>query len=211
MSVLKSLRAHTRRQHEALHVHPLLKGLSDDSLTLEDFYDILLAFDAAYAAPEPNLHQEPNLHKVFPDAPNAPVRDWLARDLKRHGLTPLRPLLKAPRFHTPSRLMGYLYVKQGSTLGGHVISRHLRDHLGLEPHVDQHFFAGYGIATGVQWRRFVAALAAYAPELNEAELLSAAADAFDHIRAACDAVAAARQTRATPLLAVAEPMAAHGV
>lgn len=188
MPALDALRTHTRHQHEALHGHPLLQGLSSDSLTRSDLHDILLAFDAAYTTTELGLSDmAPDL---MDNLPNAPVLDWLARDLVHFGLSPLgmRLRLKAPRFDTPSRLMGYLYVKQGSTLGGHVISRHLQSHLGLRPHIDQHFFAGYGVATGVEWRRFMLALERF-QSLNRDEMLAAAADAFTHITAACDAVA----------------------
>ncbi|MBW8882387.1 MAG: hypothetical protein JF615_13485, partial [Asticcacaulis sp.] len=48
MALLEVLRRETRQQHEALHTHPLLKGLSDDSLTLDGFRRILLAFEAYY-------------------------------------------------------------------------------------------------------------------------------------------------------------------
>lgn len=205
MTLIESLRARTRRQHEALHSHPLLKGLSDDSLTLEGFHDILLAFDAAYA------FHEPDLSRIFPDSPNAPVREWLARDLQRHGLTSVAGVLalETPDMRTPSRLMGYLYVKQGSTLGGHVISRHLQTHLGLRPHVDQHVFAGYGVATGLQWRRFMTALDRYGEDLDSNEVTQGATDTFDHIAHACDAVLDLRATPFPP--AAAELRVAHGV
>jgi heme oxygenase len=185
MSLLDALRRHTRQQHEALHQHPLLLGLSADRITLAEFHRILLAFEAYYT------HAEAACATPWPEqAPNAPVLAWLASDLAQHKLDSLadRLAFAHPPIDTPSRMAGYLYTKQGSTLGGHVISRHLERKLALIPHLDQWFFAGYH-DNGVQWKQFIAALETI-EGLDEAEVCAAACAAFDHISQVCSAVAA---------------------
>ena len=63
---------------------------------------------------------------------------------------------------TPSELLGVtgmpfaigcLYVLEGATLGGQVISRHVRT-MGVTPTSGGAFFAGYGPRTGEMWKAF---------------------------------------------------------
>lgn len=48
--------------------------------------------------------------------------------------------------------LGSLYVIEGSTLGGQLLSRHVRDCLGLGPGDGGAFLASYGPAVGEMWR-----------------------------------------------------------
>lgn len=50
--------------------------------------------------------------------------------------------------------VGVLYVLEGSTLGGQMISKQFSQTLGIRPETGGKFFAGYGAATGTQWRAF---------------------------------------------------------
>ncbi|ESQ79530.1 biliverdin-producing heme oxygenase [Asticcacaulis sp. YBE204] len=183
MRLLEALRLHTRAQHDALHRHPLLAGLSPDgpALTLTDFGRIVQAFEACYR------HVEAALTTPLPDdVPDAPVLDWLSRDLRHLGLPHRTIAFDHPPVDSLAKRLGYLYTKQGSTLGGHVISKHLERQLGLRPHVDQWFFAGYGTDNGPQWKRFVAALDHHAAKVSADEVIAAAATAFETIAHFCD-------------------------
>jgi len=55
---------------------------------------------------------------------------------------------------------GCLYVLEGATLGGQVISRHLAK-LGIGPETGGRFFNGYGAKTGRMWKSFQASATAY--------------------------------------------------
>jgi heme oxygenase len=55
-----------------------------------------------------------------------------------------------------SEALGFLYVLEGSTLGGRVIDKQLRLR-GLSPE-GLSFFQGYGEATGARWKAFCAVL-----------------------------------------------------
>ncbi len=184
MLLIDALRFHTRQPHEALHRHPLLRGLAGDGITLAAFHNILLAFEAYYTVAEAACAT------VIDDIPNAPVLAWLASDLAQHRLLSLSGRVEVPTMalDTPARVAGYLYTKQGSTLGGHVISKHLERSLGLIPHIDQWFFAAYGRDNGPQWKRFVAYLDAHEDALPQDEVVEAARQAFAAITKACDCV-----------------------
>jgi len=200
MRLLEALRTHTRSRHDALHTHPLLEGLSAPRITLDDFHHILLAFEAYYS------HAEAACQAGWPEGvPNAPVLTWLASDLAQQGLESWsqRIPFHHPPIDTRSKLAGYLYAKQGSTLGGHVISKHLERQLGLIPRLDQWFFAGYGHDNGPHWKQFLTHLDDLGDALREDEVVESACRTFDHISFFCDSVHAMRQIPAPARLRLA--------
>ena len=189
MSLIEALRHHTRAQYEALHQHPLLAGLSDDRLTLDDFHHILLAFDAYYT------HAEAACFAGWPEhAPNAPVLAWLASDLAQHRLDSWadRVVFSHPPLDTPSKMAGYLYVKQGFTLGGQTISKHVERQLALIPHIDQWFFAGYHHDNGRQWKLFVEVIDGL--DFHREDVVASASQSFENLAWFCDSVVQLRQS-----------------
>jgi heme oxygenase len=183
MTLLEALRAETRSIHEALHVHPLLAPLNRPDVTAGQYGAALTAFDACYRAMESR--------RTVPapvGVPDAPVVDWLARDMAMAGVRPLSPAVDWPAIDNEARLWGYLYVKQGSTLGGAVMSKNLKRALGLRPGTEQLFFAGYGAETGVKWKEFIENLFRKAPSLPQTEVIEMAWASFQAIAATCDAV-----------------------
>jgi len=186
MPLLDVLRRDTRQQYAALHSHSLLRGLSDDSLTVSDFRRILLAFEAYYRHGEAAFASAP-----APATANAPVLSWLAEDFQEHDLHSWahRFTFRHPPLDTLSKRVGYLYTKQDSTLGSHVISRHLERQLGLKAHTGQWFFAGYGEHNGIRWREFTLWLTANESRLDPEEVVWGARQAFDNIAHFCDHIA----------------------
>ncbi len=189
MSLIEALRHHTCAQYEALHQHPLLTGLSEERLTLDDFHHILLAFDAYYT------HAEAACFAEWPEhAPNAPVLAWLASDLAQHRLESWadRIAFNHPPLDTPSKMAGYLYVKQGSTLGGQAISKHVERQLALIPHIDQWFFASYHHDNAQQWKRFAEVLESH--DFHHDDVVASARQSFENLAWFCDSVVQLRQT-----------------
>jgi heme oxygenase len=195
MALIDQLREKTQDLHEKLHVHPLLAMLQQDHITHEDYIFILQAFYLAYATSEAGRAE---LHTTMPDAPTL---TWLKEDLDAQGVKPLEAdAVHYPAITSLSQLVGYLYVKQGSTLGGRVISKHLAKTLGLEEGKTNHFFAGYGDETGPQWKAFLAQLEQ--PGVNADEAVAQAVLTFELIRHCCDAVLAHKMARTSNYSAV---------
>ena len=67
---------------------------------------------------------------------------WLMEDLSFLHETPLQlnPTMNLPVINSLGRLVGALYVLEGSTLGGQLISRQLNQHLGLTLNTGARFF-----------------------------------------------------------------------
>jgi heme oxygenase (biliverdin-IX-beta and delta-forming) len=156
--------------------------LGEQRLPIDSYRRILKAFLGFY---DPF---ETQLNRLALRIPNAiPVQGrykvpWLRSDLRALGLCegelaaiPRCPYL--PSMECPTTALGCMYVTEGATLGGQVISRRLKEHLGLEPGNGASFFAGYGLSTGAMWRSFVARLDAELPPYQR--FIAAAAETFD--------------------------------
>lgn len=167
-----------KAEHEALHLHPLLAPLDKGTITYARYKNIIAMFRMAYDQPERDKGQmSHDLH-----LPDSPILTWLDGDISRHGIAWQRDE-SLPRLNvsTLCRLAGYLYVKQGSTLGGQFISQRLRSALQLEPGEDNRFFFGYGTQTGAMWQAFRQKITALEGELSAPEVIASARAAFHHI------------------------------
>jgi heme oxygenase len=149
----QQLKAATQQQHERLHEHPLLRGLGTGEVSRAQWLNALYAFYAFYA------HYEPQVQQAAPFE-QAPVLDWLMKDFTQQGVKPEVAINRCYPLEICgiSDLVAYAYIKQGSTLGGQIISRKLRHSLGLIGGHDQFFFYGYGACTGEKWKLFLSQL-----------------------------------------------------
>ena len=167
------LQAETRDIHEALHVHPLLASLGSESMTQEQYGDILSAFYSFYAAQEPRYLK---FQKQF-EAEADPVA-LLSQDLTSLGL-PIPASQSADSSQADlSDYLGYLYVKQGSTLGGQLIAKGIEKSLGLERGTQQHFFYGAGPLTGPNWKAFEAFIEEQAANADHDRVIAHARHCF---------------------------------
>jgi heme oxygenase len=74
--------------------------------------------------------------------------------------------------------LGGLYVTEGATLGGQIISRHLEQTLGLSARRGAAFFASYGLQVGAMWRAFCAILQAETTAEEDEVVIGAARQTF---------------------------------
>jgi len=104
----------------------------------------------------------------------------LARDLKCFGIRcdAIRLRTDIPEILDLPSALGALYVIEGSTLGGQVISRHLERTLGITPEQGGAFFAGYGAETESLWREYLDLLESHATEENRPQILYTAREVF---------------------------------
>jgi heme oxygenase (biliverdin-IX-beta and delta-forming) len=91
----------------------------------------------------------------------------------------LRPVL--PELDTPAQAIGSMYVLEGSTLGGQILSRHFEKQLGVTRDRGCRYFSGYGQDTGMMWKSFCKALESR-PARETAEMAEAAAETFRSLR-----------------------------
>lgn len=125
--------------------------------------EMLLGFHAVVSPLERRLAGVRGLGHIVPELEARWRTPLLERDLAWLGLHPPPPLAPPllPELTTTGEALGSLYVLEGSTLGGHVIARRLRQSLGLTPARGAAFFGARGSSLGPMWTAFIGALAAY--------------------------------------------------
>ncbi|MBC8012307.1 MAG: biliverdin-producing heme oxygenase, partial [Burkholderiales bacterium] len=122
-----------------------------------------LAFDFAARRKMPRLEQ-----------------DLVALGQTAEELTRLPRCAELPELDTLPQVLGCLYVIEGATLGGQVITRHLLATHGITPETGGAFFAGYGAETGPQWQAFGAMITTAAERLGgENEIIASANRTFE--------------------------------
>lgn len=177
--LLARLRSDTRAAHQALEQHAFNHALTTDTLTtavtaqfLAKMYGFLQPYETALHAqagafgPAWQLPQRQRAHLILEDL-QCPAADL-----------PLCPAM--PPLATPVQLLGAMYVVEGSTLGGQLITRHLtRAGIPL-----RRYFTGYGERTGLMWKSFCQLLTEASPAVaHPEELVAAASRTFQHLDA----------------------------
>lgn len=154
---LTAVRAATRTQHERLEkvvgLGRIVESEAQYVSVLRQFYGVWCPLEELLS--ETSVAKDPALE--FPKRRRA---NRLVRDLE--VLDPLFSDEQAiPKERLPwktlgeARAIGILYVMEGSTLGGQIISRELQKKLGIERHSGGSFFHGHGQKTGEMWHSFL--------------------------------------------------------
>ena len=82
-----------------------------------------------------------------------------------------------PPLHNIGSVLGSVYVIEGSSLGGRILTRHFSEQLGIRPDAGCRYFSGYGDCTGQMWSAF-AELMALRPQRENDEMVAAADSTF---------------------------------
>jgi heme oxygenase len=101
----------------------------------------------------------------------------LASDLLQLGGIAADGPVVLPDVSTVARALGCVYVLEGSTLGGQIIAKTIRERLGED--VPCAFFKGYGKRTASMWREFGESMDDFGASTNSHhEILGGARDTF---------------------------------
>jgi len=154
LDLLAELRAQTAEAHTRLE-HGL--DLLREPLERRRFIHLLERFHGFHAVWEPRVARVMSKEAAFL-APrrrtHLAVRDLMALGRSKRDVAELPLCLAAARLvSSPAAAIGSLYVLEGSTLGGQIISRRLQDARWL-PADGLGYFDPYGPATGTMWRHF---------------------------------------------------------
>lgn len=182
-ALLHALKRETWPLHERLERRLNLLG---PAFTAERYVGLIIDFWGFYSPLESRLANLPGLREWMPDLERRFKTPQLEADLANLGIPPETfasiPLCaELPPLQGMAQALGCLYVLEGATLGGQVVSRHLRRSLGFEADNGASFFQGYGDRTGTMWRIFGERLAAVESVLGpiEAEMTDAARATFE--------------------------------
>ena len=171
--ILKRLRSETAQQHSAMETQlPLL----DPTLTHDAYVQLVARFWGYYAPLEAQLEHVYPIDFEGKERLNTPL---LEDDLRSMGqsLALLPHCTNLPALTDLPQVLGCLYVIEGATLGGQLISRQLQTTLGLTCSSGAAFFSGYGALTGTRWRAFCTFLTETAAPLGQDRTIIASANA----------------------------------
>lgn len=181
VSILERLKSGTHARHVALESRTVL--LNKD-LSRSNYSQCLQRFFGYYAPLEKCLLEFSAWHEAGFAYDNRYktsqiVQDLLALGLTQKALATIPQCNILPNLKTTAQIFGCLYVIEGATLGGQIISKHLNASLGLTPDFGCSFFAGYGKQTGSQWKSFGACLTAFATQtVSDDEIIASANKIF---------------------------------
>ncbi|MEN3942817.1 biliverdin-producing heme oxygenase [Prosthecobacter sp. SYSU 5D2] len=156
MALLTTLKTKTAEKHLALEAQ---MDITRHFKTRDDYRHLLERFYTLYAPLEARLAEAVDWQQAGFDFDDRRKTPWLVEDLAHLGAEPQEGLDLAecqtlPQVSGLANAIGCLYVLEGSTLGGQVISRLLQQHLPITLENGGRFFAGYGAKTLPNWRLF---------------------------------------------------------
>ncbi|QEL15574.1 biliverdin-producing heme oxygenase [Limnoglobus roseus] len=181
--ILTRLRAETRTRHDAVEAR---LGFLDRPITSDSYRELLRQFWGFYEPVEARIATAtdwPALEFDFNGRRKTPLleRDLATAGVGREALDKCHCPALPPLTDVPQAL-GCLYVLEGATLGGQVITRHLRGQPG-GPYPTA-FFASYGENVGPMWKAFGAFLTEYtAGHGGDDRIVASACATFDTLGA----------------------------
>lgn len=113
------------------------------------------------------------------------ISDSIINDLQQlnaHAGNDIPVCADIPRIVTPASSMGAMYVTEGSTLGGQIITKMISRQLNLSPAKGFTFFNAYGEETFGRWERFKEILNKCCNEKEKTEVIETAKITFSKFK-----------------------------
>jgi len=181
---LSKLRASTDIMHKKLESSRLSINLLKKDVSLAEYGTYLSHMHNVIAFCEEQVF--PVIANIFPDIEQRRKLPLIAQDIE--VLQQLTTIPQADIYGAsidPANIpfaVGYMYVIEGSTLGGRILLNHIKTALGLDEKNGASFFAGYNADTGRLWKAFLDIFSRYSAEDDHAEeVIAGARYAFSSI------------------------------
>ena len=177
----EKLREETKQNHQLLEkkLVAFMRGIRSK----EGYVQLLILFYSFFGGLELAIHAQLD-HSQLPDYKLRRKTAALAEDLVQFGKK--LPLLacgtELPGINNHLQALGALYVIEGSTLGGAIISKMIKQQLTIPDNKGLSFFNGYGEATEKMWRDFKLFLDGPLNPGGEAVVIQSANDTFNKFR-----------------------------
>jgi heme oxygenase (biliverdin-IX-beta and delta-forming) len=181
--ILEDIRDKTSKNHARLEQTSLLLPIGNKTITKETYIEILKKFYGYFHPLEQLVDNFPQIHTFLPDYTARRKANLIYQDLMRvtsaNSQLPVELCEDLPAVTNPSQAFGCLYVMEGSTLGGKMIAKILKDVLHIDPDAGASFFNGYGKETGSKWKSFQQGLVNFSSVTStNQEIIEAANETF---------------------------------
>lgn len=146
------LKERTSIQHSQIENTPLVSKLINKTITLSE-YQLLIRKFYGYIAPCEELIQKLTCRYLLIQREKSLclLSDLAVFGIEKHSVEFSCYL---PQLKTYEQVLGYMYVMEGSTLGGQIIAKMLQETLNLTPENGASYFYGYGKNTRNKWAEF---------------------------------------------------------
>lgn len=158
------VQARLRRVSHPFHVrinhHPLLVGLTCRNYPVSTYRTVLIAYFHLYEKLEMRIAEFLQRHTVQFDYSDRLKLPWIRDDLIFLNEDPLIDAnlpaqgIEIPQIENVGQLIGVLYPIEGASLGGQVVSQHLKNNFQYSEAQGARFFNGYGDKTSEKWAEF---------------------------------------------------------
>lgn len=176
MKLSQVLKEKTEIAHHQLE--KILIGKLKSISSINDYITILCGFHGYIKPLEQQIAR--NIDTVLlPDYSERRKSEALSADLEQLNST-LNTSFSSdlPAIDNKYEALGALYVLEGSTLGGQIISRMITQKLQLDENQGLSFFQSYGEQTAAMWERFKAVLDERIPVEHSEAVVNAAEQTF---------------------------------
>lgn len=175
--ILGKLKEATREEHENLES---IVDIMDSSVEMDGYKRLISQFYRFYAAIEPVI-AGCDMAEVGFDLEKRRKLTLLQRDVTSLEISNSIPeWTDLPEIDTHAKAFGALYVLEGATLGGQIITRHLKQNLGIDADSGCAFFNSYGDQVGPMWKAFGAAITEFAEKNGDDKtIVNMAKETFD--------------------------------
>lgn len=154
---LHKLRHDTAPFHKSIEQLPISSLLLSKEVSLKNYRDYLIVLYGFVK--EFEIYIYPQVQHVIDDLESRRKTELLCKDLQSLSIDPEKiKTIDDPFFkqdHTIAGALGCMYVLEGSTLGGQLISRHLGKILGEPVTGSLTYLKAYTTNTGSMWKKFL--------------------------------------------------------
>ncbi|GGH10530.1 biliverdin-producing heme oxygenase [Mucilaginibacter phyllosphaerae] len=167
------LKEETQNNHQLLE--KVLVGQLKAIRTPHEYVNLLKTFYSYFGGLEKRINEVIDT-RLLPDNVERRKTQAIANDIANLGgeVSLMASADDLPAINTHLEALGALYVIEGSTLGGKIISKMMQQQLGADKGMT--FFAGYGDKTGQMWDTFKDALNGQPQNTEQEAVVIAAAN-----------------------------------
>lgn len=169
MDVHQRLKDKTQVFHQQIERTPLFIQLMNGSIDMAGYHHLLKQFHAYISPCEKTIKNSPWSSLLHDREKTSKLITDLS-DLRISNDMQCRAL---PQLTSREHILGYLYVMEGATLGGQIISKVLEHQLGVNAQYGAQYFNGYGSNTTPMWAEFCQTLNQVNPLEEQQVLISA--------------------------------------
>lgn len=181
MDILQKIKEETKANHQ--NVEKVLVNELKKLSSLDDYANLLERLYTFYAPIEDTLQQKIDA-SVIPDMNMRQHMTNLRKDIEvvRKNAVSTNNTISPVHIENTSYALGVLYVIEGSTLGGQIITQMLDKYLSVSTIKANNYFNSYGSETPKMWSKFKEYISKSNSDIDQELMIQGAKDTFKSLQ-----------------------------